>query len=133
MDAFHQYANSFLNTWESHGIAVQGSIDILQGLFVRVAAFTDEPSMCGRAQDAQVRLMKGLETELKIELTNRMLLSFGEEGTEHIVHMQDLNAGIQQGEIAEETLFYNNLVTSKVEFQSNWKQTAGESWLKSYF
>lgn len=133
IDRVHQEAETFLQTWESHGIAVRGSIDILQGLFIRVAAFTDEPSMCGRAQDAQVRLMKALEADLQIELTNRMLLSFGEEGTERIVHMQEVSTGIKQGEIAENTLFYNNLVTSKVEFESTWKQAAGESWLKSYF
>ena len=94
-----ELSNVFLEQWESHGIPVQGSVDVLNDLFVRVAAFTDEASMCGRAQDAQVRLAKELEGELNVELTNRMLLTFNINGDHKVVHINDVPALVDSGEV----------------------------------
>ncbi len=129
----HQFADAFLGQWESHGIQVQGSIDLLNDLFIRVAAFTDEPSMCGRAQDAQVRLMKELESELNVELTNRMLLTFQLAGNNHVVHMNDVPELIAAGDIDRNTPFFNNLIQSKKEFQEEWNTVASDSWIERYF
>lgn len=133
MDRIQNIADEFLSEWESHGMPVQGSVDVLQQLFIRVAAFTDEDSMCGRAQDAQVRLIKQVETALNVELTNRMLLAFGEAGQEEIVHLQELPARISQGDITPATPFYNGLIRSKEEFTSAWKNEASNTWLERYF
>lgn len=126
-------AEQFLSEWESHGIPVKGAVDVLQDMTIRVAAFTDEDSMCGRAQDAQVRLVKSLEGELGVQLTNRMVLAYGETGTEQIVHMSALPQHIEKGNLTRDTPFYNNLVLSKAEFDSGWKTVAGASWINSYF
>ena len=123
----------FLDQWESHGIPVQGSVDILNDLFIRVSAFTDEASMCGRAQDAQVRLAKELEDELNVELTNRMLLAFSVDGEEKIVHMNDVPDLVAAGEISGSTPFYNNLIQSKKEYNDGWETQAENSWLARYF
>jgi len=129
----YQLAEVFLNQWESHKIPVQGSIDILDNQFIRVAAFTDEPSMCGRAQDAQVRLMKELEQELNIDLTNRMLLAFEIDGTTKVYHLNDLDSAIKNNELSAGSTFYNNLIQSKTEYNQNWKEEASKTWLSRYF
>lgn len=128
-----QAADAFLSEWESHGLAVQGGVDILQNMTIRVSAFTNEDSMCGRAQDAQVRLIKSLEAQLGVQLTNRMILAYGEEGNEQFVHMSELPARIQHKELSAETPFYNNLVLSKADFEKEWKTQAGASWIGTYF
>jgi hypothetical protein len=126
-------AEQFLSEWESHGLPVQGAVDVLQEMTIRVAAFTDEDAMCGRAQDAQVRLMKMLEAELGVQLTNRMVLAFGEEGAEQFVHMSALPSHIQAAEIHPQSIFYDNLVLSKADFERAWKTEAGSSWVARYF
>ncbi|MDG2332183.1 MAG: hypothetical protein P8M05_11385 [Flavobacteriales bacterium] len=129
----YELAEVFLSQWESHNIPVNGAIDTLNNCFVRIAAFTDEPNMCGRAQDAQVRLAKEIELELGIELTNRLLLAFEIEGETEIVHMNDLANEIRQGRINADSNFYNNLIQSKQDFDASWVMKAGESWLSKYF
>ena len=133
IDILNSRTNAFLSEWESHGIPVQGSVDVIDDRFIRVAAFTDEPSMCGRAQDAQVRLAKELEQLLNIELTNRMLIAFEAGDGIKISHVQDINGLIQEGQLLSNTTFFNNLVTSKSDFESQWKIPAKESWLERYF
>ena len=133
VEVIKELAAEFLNQWESHGIPVEGSIDVLNNLFIRIAAFTDEASMCGRAQDAQVRLAKELESELNVELTNRMLLTFTIDGEEKVFHMNDVPDLIARGEVTDNTLFYNNLIQSKKEYSEIWKVRAADSWLNRYF
>ena len=128
-----ELAEVFLNQWESHNIPVSGSIDTLNNYFIRIAAFTDEPNMCGRAQDAQVKLAKEIELELGIELTNRMLLAFDVDGTTRIIHLNDVAQEIERGQIVQESNFYNNLIQSKEDFHSSWVMKAGDSWLAKYF
>lgn len=126
-------SEDFLDEWESHGIPVQGSVDVLNNLFIRVSAFTNEASMCGRAQDAQVKLAKELEGELNVELTNRMLLAFSIEGENKIVHMNDVPDLVKAGEIKKTTPFFNNLIQSKKEYKEGWETKAEDSWLSRYF
>lgn len=123
----------FLSQWESHNIPVQGSVDVLNDLFIRIAAFTDEPSMCGRAQDAQVRLAKELEQELDLQLTNRMLLAFEIEKEIKVVHLDDVPGLVSEGLISNESTFFNNLITSKEEFNKDWMTKASRTWLSRYF
>lgn len=123
----------FLNEWESHGIPVQGAIDVLQNQFIRVAAYTDEPSMCGRAQDAQVQLMKELEGLLNRELTNRMLLVFEIENSIEVVPFQEVEESIESGKITADTPFFDALVKTKSEFVEQWKVPAKKTWLSRYF
>ena len=66
----------FLNQWESHKIPVKGSIDVYHNLFIVVSAFSDEDSMCGRAQSAQMTLAKEFEDMFDVKLTDRMLLAY---------------------------------------------------------
>ena len=70
------YATNFLHGWESHGASVKGTVKILYKRFILIAADDCDGSMCGRAQDAQVKLMKALEEELQISLLDRMLIAF---------------------------------------------------------
>lgn len=133
LDLLNSRSSAFLSEWESHGIPVQGSVDVIDDRFIRIAAFTDEPSMCGRAQDAQVRLAKELEQLLNLELTNRMLIAFEVENGIKISHVNEIDGLIEIGEIVPNTPFFNNLVTSKSDFESKWKIPVKDSWLERYF
>lgn len=133
LQIIEQFATVFLNQWESHGIPVQGSVDVLNQQFIRVSAYTNEPSMCGRAQDAQVRLIKELEEELGVELTNRMLLIVEADEQLKTFDFHAIEQEIQNGNIRPDSPFYNALVTTKSEFDSSWKQPVRSSWLSRYF
>ncbi|MDX2361334.1 MAG: hypothetical protein QNK23_11040 [Crocinitomicaceae bacterium] len=133
LSIIQELSDVFLDQWESHGIPVQGSIDVLNTNCIRIGGYTNEDSMCGKARDGQARLAKELEGELNIELMNRMIMSFEVEGAPIIVHMHEVEEKIKAGQITNETPFYNNLIQSKKEFQESWKIQAANSWLDRYF
>jgi hypothetical protein len=122
--------DEFIENWESHGSLLKADFDVLHSLFIVV--FVDEQSdrMCGSAQDRLVRLMKEMEQELEVELVNRMNLAYLKGSTAKVVKMNDFAKLLNDGEIDENTIVFDNTITTKVAFDKKWKLPLKESWHK---
>ena len=132
VNQIYEIGNFFLSQWESHNLPVHGSIDVLNGRFIVISAHSNEDSMCGRAQDSQMKLIKELEEVIECKLTDRMLV-FYEEGTEiKSFHFSELEDLLSQSKITTETIVFNSLVNTKKEFDSNWKSALKDTWLKQF-
>ncbi|MCB9359799.1 MAG: hypothetical protein H6587_10720 [Flavobacteriales bacterium] len=120
--------DDFIATWISHGNLLKADFDILHNLFV--VLFVDEQGdrMCGSAQDASVRLMKELEEQLETEFLNRMNLSYLNNDKAIPVKMGDFAKLIEEGTITENTLVFNNTITTKKEFDTIFKAPLKNSW-----
>jgi hypothetical protein len=119
----------FLSQWDSHGKLVKGTIQIIENRFIAIFADTQDDTMCGRAQDASVMLIKELEQVIGKQLMNRMLVAYDSPNGIEVLDFNDLRAKIKQGEVAEDTNFYNGLITSKYEFITSWKTPIKGSWI----
>lgn len=120
--------DDFINSWESHGSMLKADFDILHNLFV--VFFVDEEGdrMCGRAQDASVNLMKKMEEQLETEFLNRMNLAYLNNDKAIPVKMGDFAKLIEEGTITENTLVFNNTITTKKEFDTIFKAPLKNSW-----
>ena len=49
-----------------------------------------------------------------------------------VVHMSELTRKVEKGEIDNETLFFDHLVSSKEDFLQAWLKPLGESWHKRF-
>ncbi len=122
------YATNFLHGWESHGASVKGTIKILYKRFIAIAADDCDGSMCGRAQDAQVKLIKALEEELNISLLDRMLIAFrNESGKIEAVPMIEFQNLLSADKVNSNTIVFNNMITQVGEFDK-WEVPVQESW-----
>lgn len=123
-------AQHFLNDWESHGAQVKGEIGIAYDHFIVVVADDCDGSMCGRAQDAQIRLIKEIGEELGIELTDRMILAYRSPETDEVLvkKMAGFKEAIANGEIDEHTIVFNNMVNSFGQFNADWEVPLKQSW-----
>lgn len=120
--------DEFISVWESHGNLLKADFDIFHHLFI--VLFVDEQGdrMCGSAQDKSIRLMKELEQELEVELINRMNLSYLKNGKAQVVKMNEFNDLYSRGELTDDTIVFNNTITSKKEFDTIWKIPLKNSW-----
>lgn len=120
--------DDFINTWESHGSMLKADFDVFHNLFV--VFFVDEEGdrMCGRAQDASVNLMKKMEEQLEVEFLNRMNLAYMVKDKVIPVKMDDFTTLINEGVITDNTLVFNNTITSKKEFDTIFKAPLKNSW-----
>lgn len=129
LDLITKNADAFLSQWDSHGKTIKGNIQVLHNRFIAVFADTEGDTMCGRAQDSSVKFMKELEQILGVKLMDRMLVAINQNGTIEALPFMELRNKIASGEIPKSTPFYNGLITSKVEFLSNWETPIEGSWI----
>jgi len=122
--------DDFIATWESHGKMVKGTFTILYDAFI--VLFVDEQGdrMCGTAQDNSVKLMKRLEQELEVTLLDRMNQSYKESEKAVLVKLNDFETLYNDNTINDETIVFNNTITTKKEFDTTWEVPLKDSWHK---
>ena len=86
----------------------------------------------GCSIDASVNLMKQLENHFEIDLTNKLNISFKDNVNVNIVSLSDFQNYVKQEKITSNTVVFNNMVTTKEEFENNWEVTAAKSWHKRF-
>jgi hypothetical protein len=123
-------SGTFLNQWESHGAPVRGGIEVLYDHFLVVIADHCDGHLCGRAQDAQVRLMKELEEAAKCSLLNRMLIGYKSAQNEVTVStLQQFSTALQAYEKPEKLIVFDATVTNYGDFVSRWETELNTTWM----
>ena len=121
----------FVAQWATHGKANKGFARIFFGQFIVLMADESEHAVSGCSTDSSVRVMKQLESLLKINLFDRQLLAFVVKDKVQCIPMNQLDYAATHGFITPETLYFNNLVQTKQELLDNWIIPIQSSWLAS--
>ena len=123
-----ELAEVFVDQWESHGSPVKGMIEVRDNAFIIVVADDQGNTMCGRAKDSSVRLIKEFEEVLGIPFLDRMNTVWKENNQLVFGHMNVFRSKASKGEVTTNTIVYNNTITTKEDLDNNWEVAAKESW-----
>ncbi|NUM51200.1 MAG: hypothetical protein HUU48_08800 [Flavobacteriales bacterium] len=118
----------FLSGWESHGQHIRGEGKVFYNRFIVIIADDSDDRLCGSAMDSSVRFIKSIEEAFNILLMDRMKTAYRTSEGIQVVHMNDIPALFSKGEITENTIVFNNTITSKKEFLENWEIPIKQSW-----
>ncbi len=119
---------TFIESWESHGSEIPASIDVFYKQFVVISADDCGDTLCGRAKDGQLRMMKEIESNLGLSLTNRMITSYKNEEKIETISFNEFKELAKSGKINKDTIVFNNLVETKNDFVTKWETPAQNSW-----
>tara|TARA_B110000014_G_C20121536_1_gene594556 strand:- start:482 stop:955 length:474 start_codon:yes stop_codon:yes gene_type:complete len=122
-------ADQFLSSWESHGKSVIGTVEIIEDHFVIIAADPKGDTLCGRAVDANVRFVKEAQQVTGLNLTDRMVVVYKQNGEMLSGDFNTLKKEIQSGRMDADSVIYNPLVTSVEEFNTSFEQQPSNCWL----
>jgi hypothetical protein len=122
----------FVENWLSHGSLLKAHYKLLHNRFIVFFADEDGDNMCGRAIDASVRFVKELEKKYGISLLDRSRVAYLVEGRVEACTLDELGQRIEDGEITPKTEVFNNLVSTKEEFDNSWTVPLAKSWHRSY-
>ncbi|WP_456460912.1 ABC transporter ATPase [Lutibacter sp.] len=123
----------FIGSWQRHGEDLKASYQLKYNHFIILAVDEKFNEVSGCSIDASVNLIKQFEKEFKLDLTNKLNISFKVNNNINIVNLADFQQYAKQGKINLNTIVFNNMVASKADFMNNWEVIAAKSWHKRFF
>ncbi len=121
--------NQFVDHWKSHGTPVIGFATLVFGQFILIMADENATTVSGCSTDSSVHVIKNIEQRFKIDLFNRQNLAFYIKDKVQLLPLAHLNHAIENGFITADTLYFNNLVSTKKELLNKWLIPVKDSWL----
>jgi len=123
--------SNFITNWKSHGAAVKGFANLFFGRFVLLMADETNVTVGGCSTDSSVHLIKQIESTFKVNMFDRQQLAFYIKDKIEILPYSQLQYAYNNNFINNETLFFNNLVSTKKEVEDKWITPIYKSWLAS--
>jgi hypothetical protein len=119
----------FCKEWTSHGDKVKAFGNLFFGRFIVLMADESMAAVGGCSTDSSVRFIKDTASRYGVDLLNRTDLAFIRNEKVEILPLQQLKYAAENGFISGETLFLNNLVATKKEWEDHWIAPVKDTWL----
>lgn len=124
---------NFIANWKSHGAAVKGFGTIIYGQFIILMADETQTGVGGCSTDSSVHIIKELEKLCGVQMFHRELLAFWVKDKVETIPMSQVAYALENGLIKSDTLYFNNLVSTKAAMETKWMQPITESWLAAKY
>tara|TARA_B100000900_G_scaffold391626_1_gene386407 strand:+ start:277 stop:741 length:465 start_codon:yes stop_codon:yes gene_type:complete len=114
----------FVSVWETHNRPVYSSFKLFDYF---LCIFVDESNYVtsGCSIDSLVKEIKSIGLELKLDFFNRQNLVYNDNGKEAIISIEKFK-DLKRNNLK----VYNNLISTKHEFENQWLVYVKDSWLK---
>ena len=119
----------FVANWKSHGAKVKGYATVLYGQFILIMADETGTAVSGCSTDSSVHVIKAIEQMTGVQMFNRTLLAFYIKDKVQTIPQAQLNYALENGLLSMDTLYFNNLVHTKLSLEKDWLQPISKSWL----
>mgnify|MGYP000288516791 CR=1 FL=1 len=132
IDFISKNAIQFIENWTKHGSDLQGSFTIKYNQFLVLAVDEGFNNVSGCSIDASVHFVQELEKVLKVDMMNKMNISFKDGNHINIVKMNVFKEFVKENKINGETVVFNNMIATKDDFENRWEIPASQSWHKRF-
>ena len=127
--AVEDILNDFTDKWLSHGTPVKGAGYLFFGQFIILMADEKATGVSGCSTDSSVRLIKDIEQRFGVNMFDRTTLAFLVKDKVQLLPLSQLQYAFDNRFIDSHTLYFNNLVQTKVDLENNWLIPIKDSWL----
>ena len=118
----------FVQNWKRHGDDLKASFQIKYNQFIVLAVDENFNNVSGCSIDASVHIIQELQKDFEVDLLNKMNVSFKDGKNINTVSMKQFREFAKLDKINSNTIVFNNMVTSKVDFETAWEVEADQSW-----
>lgn len=130
VDEINKMAQHFVPGWDAHGAVLASSISVYHNLFIVIVVDENVVQISGCAIDKSIGFIKRVEQQLNIHLFDRMAVAYQYNNSIEICSLSEFQSLIVEGKITDQTLVFNNLVSTKKEFENQWLVPLHKSWHK---
>lgn len=130
LDDAREMIFDFLSDWTSHAAELHTYGNIFHKRFLGL--FVDESNSSGASGcsiDSSVRFVKELEQRFGVNFFDRTTYAYMDEAEDiYTIKQTELGQALENGTVKKDTLFFDNLVTTKDAFLKSWLKPLEESW-----
>lgn len=123
-----QKGKAFVEGWAAHGAPLNASFDILYNRFLIIAVDEKQAMASGCSIDKSLAFIKALEQEFGLNLLDRMQVAYRKGDVIEVCSLNEFEKLANNGAVDAATIVFNNMITSKEGFDSNWEIPLKESW-----
>lgn len=122
-------ATEFVTTWSAHGAALKAAAQVLHNRFLVIGVDEQQAAASGCSIDKSVALIKKIEVEFNTNLLDRMQIAYRKEGEIKTCKLPQITTLLENGELTENTVIFNNLVSNKKDWNQKWEVALKDSWI----
>jgi DNA-binding transcriptional regulator YhcF (GntR family) len=127
-----QKLKHFIEQWTAHGANLKASFEMRYRRFIILALDQKLNAATGCSIDESVRFIQQLEQEYKVDLLDKMNVSYKQGEFVAYKTLTDFRKMAKDKAVSPKTIVFNNLVNNKAEYLSDWEVPASESWHKRF-
>ena len=128
LEEISEKLKAFLEGWTAHGADLQSGFEIKYKRFIVIALDQQVNAATGCSIDASVKFIQELETAYKVDLMDKMNVSYKQGEYVAYKTLTDFKKMAKDKAVSKNTIVFNNLVNSKAEYAEFWEVPASESW-----
>ncbi len=126
--AIKEQGDNFIDNWAAHGEKLEAAFEVLHSQFLIIFADEEQAKASGCSIDRSVHFIKNLEQEFSVSLLNRTLVAYKVDDEIITLPQEEFIGLVAQETLSKDTIVFNNLVTTKQEFETKWQVPLKDSW-----
>lgn len=123
----------FTDAWQAHGVELKASYEIKHNHFIVIGVDESHHAPSGCSIDKSVQVIKSIESQLKIDLMNRLVVYILDNNSVKTYSSGKLSSAIQEGVLHIDSQVFDNTITSFEKYKNEWLKPAQQTWLHRYF
>ena len=124
--------NQFVSQWLAHKAKVIGDGTLLHDRFVILVADEEKLQVSGCSIDSTVRFIKELGTKYHVNFFDRFYTCYLSDNVVKGADFETFKTMIASGEVSDDTIVFNNLVSTIEGLQTQWQIPLAKSWHKRF-
>ncbi|MGE0586994.1 MAG: hypothetical protein AB7O48_00355 [Cyclobacteriaceae bacterium] len=131
-DFIESVMQPFCGQWQVHGAPLQTSFELFHNHFLVLAVDENSGGASGCSIDGSVHAVKEIGSKLGLDFFDRTKVAFRTGGQILVYPMNQLKDLFASGTLNQDTITFDNLVTTKSELLARWEVPVSRSWLAKY-
>ena len=133
LDSLHQILKEFTQNWTAHNQQLKADFEIKYNRFIILIVDEHQAGASGCSIDKSVHLMQEIEKQFHVNLFDRFHIAWKESESVNSRSRDEFEHQIKNGNINQETIVFNNLVSNYDQLRTNWEISFKDSWHSKVF
>jgi len=129
VQGIRQRMREFMEEWSAHGDNLKAFGDVYYNRFLVIMVDESVTVASGCSIDKSVHLIKEISNAFDVDLFDRLPVAYMQGSDVHVVSKKEFLTKVDNSELDEQTLIFNNLVNTKSTFETLWKVPLKEHYL----